>query len=255
MGGRPSHCCSCVAWSGCDGDIPPEGITGLCERFGLIPGAALDLANGWDLSTAEHREMTWRRLIMDKPRVLIGSPPCTLFTMLQNLNWARYGKDRDWRDTVRHALEQAKAHVDVCCEVYQHQLQRGAHVLHEQQWSASSWRLWKIDQRVADPSVYLVHSDQGRLGLVVPDQDGHLKPAKKTTGIADELNKECSNDREHQVLLGGRAAACAVYPPGLCRPSCIGMSRQHGRGRYQYYCIHSYDKHVRCAASLRGRMV
>ena len=59
----------------------------------LKPGWSLDLTlndpmtgEPWDLSKAEVRQRVRKLVIETKPFMLIGSPPCTLFSTLQNLS-------------------------------------------------------------------------------------------------------------------------------------------------------------------------
>ena len=58
-------------------------------------------------------------------------------------------------------------------------------------------------------------------------------PAKKptkfltnSTAIAGELNVRFNKEHEPQSLVGGRAAAAARYPKGLCRAICRGIVRE-----------------------------
>ena len=58
-------------------------------------------------------------------------------------------------------------------------------------------------------------------------------PAKKptkfltnSTAIAGELKVRCDKSHDHQTLIGGRAAAAARYPKGLCRAICRGIVRE-----------------------------
>ena len=64
----------------------PERVNKLAGKFGLTPGHSLDLTNGWDFSKPEDRRRAWKLLKQSTPYVVVGSPPCTLFSMLQELN-------------------------------------------------------------------------------------------------------------------------------------------------------------------------
>eukprot|EP00973_Karenia_brevis_P053051 7375893-Karenia_brevis.AAC.1 len=73
----------------------PKRVTEFARDYGLSPGWSLDLTtydeNGkpWDFTDANMRNKAVRRLIEDKPLLLIGSPPCTYFSQLMNINWSR----------------------------------------------------------------------------------------------------------------------------------------------------------------------
>ena len=60
----------------------PERVTKLCARFGLVKGTSMDLATGWDSDRAEDRRRAWARLKLEQPHLVVGSPPCTMFSSL-----------------------------------------------------------------------------------------------------------------------------------------------------------------------------
>ena len=62
----------------------PPRVTTVALKFGMKTGLAMDLTTGWDFTRQEHREAAkeYRRRV--KPRLLIGSPMCTMFSTLQN---------------------------------------------------------------------------------------------------------------------------------------------------------------------------
>lgn len=99
--------------------------------------------------------------------------------MLQQLNYARYGTDPEWRNTFSRELEKAKAHVKFCCDLYAYQMKVGRHFLHEHPWSASSWKLWQVDALASNPLVHVVKSDFCRFGMEVVDVNGEVVAARK----------------------------------------------------------------------------
>ena len=64
----------------------PERVAALCGKFGLRPGCSLDVTNGFDFDTAADRQRAWDVVKRDEPLLVIGSPPCTYFSMLMELN-------------------------------------------------------------------------------------------------------------------------------------------------------------------------
>ena len=64
----------------------PPRVTLEAKKFGLKPGDAWDLTNGWDFSRKDHQDKAEEYLEREQPLVLIGSPPCTPFRQLQSLN-------------------------------------------------------------------------------------------------------------------------------------------------------------------------
>ena len=85
----------------------PEQVASAAAKFGLRPGSSFDLANGWDFCKPEHRAKAFEQIRREKPFCIIGSPPCTKFSLLQELTKARKWNDVAWM--AKHELELAEA--------------------------------------------------------------------------------------------------------------------------------------------------
>ena len=94
------------------GIYSPKCVADLAVNFGLVAGASLDLTNGDDFDNKEDQERAWKIVRRDKPALLIGSPPCTSFSMLQKLNIAVHGNNGDWMRKLGEK-EQAIRHVQL----------------------------------------------------------------------------------------------------------------------------------------------
>ena len=71
----------------------PRRVTAECPRFGLKPGEAMDLTNGWDFRQETSRAKAWTYIKKFKPRLIIGSPMCTMLSSLQNFtSWGEKEK-------------------------------------------------------------------------------------------------------------------------------------------------------------------
>ena len=77
----------------------------------------------------------------DDPFIVIGSPPCTMMSQLQELNWAKHSDKPEWRCTFLKLVEEAKAHIRFCCKIYKARSDRGRYWLHEHPWQAKSWKM------------------------------------------------------------------------------------------------------------------
>jgi len=113
----------------------PERFTERCNDLGLRPGFAMDLETGWDLRDPEQvKELMWM-LKEEDPIVLIGSPPCTWFSPLQNIS-------KHKRDAADLEAQEAEAmhHLKVATGAYKEQHLRGRYFLHEHPAAASSWK-------------------------------------------------------------------------------------------------------------------
>ena len=76
----------------------PPRVTLGAKKFGLKPGEAWDLTNGWDFTRKDHRDSAEEYIEKEKPLVLIGSPPCTPFSQLQSLNPKTETSEREWQE-------------------------------------------------------------------------------------------------------------------------------------------------------------
>ena len=89
-------------------DSPPR-VTALLPHGDLIPGSAMDITtvdeqgNPWDFDNHEQRAKARKRVEEEKPTILIGSPMCTAFSLLQQVNYAKMEPDR-----VRRILARAR---------------------------------------------------------------------------------------------------------------------------------------------------
>ena len=61
----------------------PERVNKVAKKYGLVPGSSLDLTNGWDSTIEEHKRKALAQIREGQPYLVIGSPPCTYFGMLQ----------------------------------------------------------------------------------------------------------------------------------------------------------------------------
>ena len=72
----------------------PPRITKEALRYGMKAGLAMDLTTGWDFTRSEHKEAAreYRRRV--RPKLLIGSPMCQMFSTLQNLSKKSWSDER-----------------------------------------------------------------------------------------------------------------------------------------------------------------
>ena len=96
----------------------PERVAKVAQRFGLKAGSPFDLANGWDFNIEEHRKKAWTKNKEEFPYLLVGSPRCTYFSMLQGLNVTVHGHKLEWMEKFEEEKRKAKIHVEFCCSLY-----------------------------------------------------------------------------------------------------------------------------------------
>ena len=124
-----------------------------------------------------------------KPWVLIGGPPCTDCSIIQNLNWGKMTPEERERRKV-----EAKLHIDFCAQLYRIQHEQGRLFLHEHPDRATSWSEPCIRAVAKIKDVLYVKADQCEFGKTVKEK-GREPLIQKTTGFltnSPEIAKELS---------------------------------------------------------------
>ena len=85
----------------------PERVAKVAKNFGLVSGSSMDLTNGWNFDREDHKRLAWKRVREEAPYLLMGSPPCTYFSVLQELHKAVHGKKPGWQDKFDREIEKA----------------------------------------------------------------------------------------------------------------------------------------------------
>ena len=167
----------------------------------LIPGWSLDLTREdpltggpWDLSKCAVRERVRKMVRETAPFLVIGSPPCTMFSSLQNLSKGRRNKaDFDRK------MKTAKEHVKFCLEIYKMQMAEGRYFLHEHPNSAKSWEMPEVADMVAHEDVDVVTCDMCAYGLKIADALGEGLVEKRTKLMSNppevlkRVGRQCEN--------------------------------------------------------------
>ena len=83
----------------------PERVVKAARASGMEVGLSMDLVTGWNFDKAEDRQLAEKYVREYKPLFLIGSPMCTMFSRLQELN-----KNRD-AEKFEERLRKAEKHI------------------------------------------------------------------------------------------------------------------------------------------------
>ena len=106
-----------LASTGVSEMFSPERVITVCERYGLPPGAAMDIKSGYNFDLAADRAKAWKSMEEDEPMLVIGSLPCAFFSGFQELNKYMYRNDKLWMAEFAKNIEQAKRHVWFCAKI------------------------------------------------------------------------------------------------------------------------------------------
>ena len=173
--------------------------------------------------------------------VVIGSPPCTVFSQLQTMNM--HTQNTKWMEEYEVRKQKAIRHIEFCVGLYKLQMAEGRHFLHEHPEGASSWRLSRMEDLLKQAGVWTVNADLCMYGMTVTCK-GVTKPAKKPTRfatnawcVAEALGRRCDKSHEHIDLLEGRAAQAAVYPRKLCEAISKAVAQQIAFDRRGLVCL------------------
>ena len=84
----------------------PKRVTQVCKKYGLTPGESMDLSTGWDFDRGEDRRQAVKHIKEENPMVVIGSPPCTVFSQLQTMSM--HTQNTQWMD--EYEVRKQKGH-------------------------------------------------------------------------------------------------------------------------------------------------
>ena len=143
----------------------------------------------------------WRKLKEEKPLLLIVCPPCTAFSPIQELNYAKLPEGK-----MAMILRAGLYHLELTAAVMKWHIAQGRYVFFEHPAPAKSWEEECIQAVAHLPGVVTTVDDQCLYGLNV---DG-TGPNKETTRwltkmeeLVQPLSKRCNKKHFHVPLEGG----------------------------------------------------
>lgn len=212
----------------------PPRVSKVASKYGLLPGHAFDIicqdssGDVWDLSRSDKRNAVVRLIHETKPSLLIGSPMCRMFSILQNIN-----KNNRDENEFRKQYKDALSHLEFCLGLYHIQQVNGRYYLHEHPNSATSWKVPCMINFIKQHNPGFAYTNMCAFGMQSSDEHGAglvYKPIKFISNswlLINELSRHVCNGRHRHVhLMGGRAAAAAIYPDKLCVVVCKGIADQ-----------------------------
>ena len=191
----------------------------------LIPGTIIDMSIDpeKDMRVETYRTQARHDIAIADPLIVLGAPPCTVFSSMQNINQKHHGTP-EWQRRYAEGFTLLQFSV----EVYWDQISRGKFFLHEHPATASSWDLLIICELAEHPGVTIVTGDMCRWGMHLPEESGNQgteqsvlvkKPTKWMTNcpaLASILGVRCTGGHEHSKLEGSkRTAQASRYPTAL----------------------------------------
>ena len=181
--------------------------------------------NGWDFERAEDRKDFYRRLRDEEPDEILISPPCRLWSLLQELSACRSDEARE--KLVRERRANHRTILDFTATVFEFQRRNGRHATAEHPKTSRASRAWKT-RNFQKMRGYDTPVDQCAYGLTLPGDDGNWYPAKKPTifrttkkSLYNGLIRKCPGCPYHIPIegyakgYGPRSSMAEDYPPRL----------------------------------------
>ena len=202
----------------------PPRIAEMAGKKGMVQGTSFDLETGWDLSDPAHKKRMWSRLQTEQPDLIVICPPCKMFSVLQEMNYANMPFDHAVR-----CLEVGIQDLETACLVARWQIKRKKYFLFEHPLWAYSWKeecLKKLEQQ---EGVEKVRCDMCAYGLAVDDKGYNYKPTGilvNSPHLAKRMSRRCPGNHTHSPLFGGKAKKAQVYTPEFCLEVVKGLLDQ-----------------------------
>ena len=195
------------------------------NRGELIAGTVIDCKVNpqFDLTSSQVRQEAATLIEKEDPLFLIGAPPCTVFSSMQNIN-QKHNIGEAWEIKYQQGL----SHLEYAVQLYWEQISRGRFFLHEHPATATSWGLPMVQELERHPGVQVVTGDMCRWGMnldkdVSGEEPGKLvkKPTKWMTNspiLAKLLQARCNGQHDHERLEGSsRTKQAESYPVTLVK--------------------------------------
>ena len=141
----------------------PTRVGRICAEYGLVPGPALDLRTGFDLSTSADRARALALYREKDPELVTLSPPCTEFSRLQALN--RYLHGQKYAEAHDKLKGVAVKHVELCIKIATMLIRKGRWFIFEHPANAKSWSLAEVQKLGREEGVSVYHANQCMYGL------------------------------------------------------------------------------------------
>ena len=209
----------------------PNRFQGEVKRFGLCQGQAFDLELGWDLLDKGMRQEVRKHIREIKPGLVVISPPCTLFSILQNLSVGKRNAESA-KIFVRRLME-AKVLLQFGIEAALEVLSYGGTFVFEHPLTSRAWSEPMMQKLITRSDVYLTVCDQCRYGLRAVSGLFHRKPTgflSNNSKVIEQLGLRCDHSHQHEPVLGSdrggaRSRQSQRYPPLLVQAILRGYQR------------------------------
>ncbi len=201
----------------------PRRVLRYTSQMDLRGDLSADLLTRWDFNDQKHRELLVGELKKRRPRVLILSPPCTMFSSLMASNWLRMerrGREERWKE--------ANLHLSFAVLLCNLQRSNGLGFIFEHPASALSWKSPVLQALASQPRCWTSHFHMCAFGMHAADDPSkyHKKNTRLLTNVPQVHklvhNKTCPGNHEHIPITGSavgmkRSYWAQHYPANFCK--------------------------------------
>ena len=194
------------------------------QKIKLVPGTAFDLQLGINLLDKNVRNEVETYFDRVRPGLVIISPPCTMYSLLQNLNKRNQQEPEGLRRYLK-ATQEARTLLRFGVMVAKKVLDYGGIFVFEHPVTSKAWALPELQELLQHPKVRLARCDQCQFGLKVSEKGFLKKPtgwATNSERIQKALERPCDHSHDHQHVIGsvnGKSVSrvSQEYPPASVR--------------------------------------
>ena len=197
----------------------PPRLVPLAVKRNMRASVSMDLLTGWNFLSMDAKISAVQDIKARRPKVIMLSPPCTMFSGLMNLNWAKLEPGR--RET---SLLNGTNHLEFSMLLADLQESAGRGWCFEHPAAARSWKNQAVE-RMTEPA-RVAHFDQCMFGL--RSKVGKIAMKKSTrflTNIAQVRTafhlRRCDKSHIHCSIQGSeggekRSVWAQRYPAAMC---------------------------------------
>lgn len=187
----------------------PPRMVPLAVKAGMRASMSMDLLTGWNFLSRDARILAVQEIKARRPKVLMLSPPCTMFSGLMNMNWSKL------EPTKRElALVNGTNHLEFSMLLADLQDSSGRGWCFEHPDGARSWKNKSV--RHMAEQAHLARLDQCMFGLKSKVDQVAMKKCTRLltnmrevhTALHHRMCDKCHTHRSIQGSEGGGEAQC-----------------------------------------------
>ena len=170
-------------------------------------GRAFDITLGTNLLKCHDRNDVRHYVKTNKPGLVVVSPPCTLYSALQNLNQKHLDSPEKIQEYLKRVTE-AQVLMRFAIEICRLVASYGGTFLFEQPQTSRAWKEPFVEKLTKELQNFVVTCDQCMFDLRSAEGLLHKKPTSWLTNnehVASVLRVRCDQGHEHLPVLGGRS--------------------------------------------------